>query len=86
MADARDHDAHPIVFDPCDNAIVTNAILPEPFEIFALQRFAKRTRIGRWGYSLIKKAQDSSSGLTIETRDIGIGAAIELNRPCHIAS
>jgi hypothetical protein len=24
--------------------------------------------------------------LTIETRDIGIGAAIELNRPCHIAS
>jgi len=86
MADACDHDAHTIVLDPRNDAIVADAILPETFKVLALQCFAKQTRIGRWGYPFIKKSQNSSSSLPIETRDIGIRATIKINRPCHSAS
>ena len=86
MADACDHDAYAVVFDSCNDAIVADAILPETLEVIALQRFAKRTRIGGGRYPLIKEAQDPSSRLAIETLDIGFGAAIEINPPRHNAS
>lgn len=66
MADAKNHDEQPIVFDLADETIVADTILPKFAKPGAVQSLANGARVFEWREALIEKLEDALAVLPIE--------------------
>ena len=86
VAQAYDENAQGIILQAGDDAVVTDAVLPELTQPRTFQGFADAARVFEQGEAAMQEGQYAPGGLMIELVQFAHGGAIQLNPPGHSAS
>jgi hypothetical protein len=79
MADAKNQNEQPIVFDLADEPVITNAVFPELPELGAVQSLSDASRIVQSSDAFVEKLQDALALLRVELAQFAVNLGREFN-------
>jgi hypothetical protein len=83
---SNDEDRQLLIFDACDDPIVSNAILPELSQLGTLQSLTQTARIVQHGETPMQERKNAPCNRRIEFIEILLSKRRQFNLPCHNAS
>jgi hypothetical protein len=79
VADAKNENDEPVVFDLADEPKITDAVFPKLAEFGAVQGLTDASRIVQWGDAFVKEFQDALALLRVEFAQFAVNLGGKFN-------